>query len=66
MTDHTMKKTISEYLSPAIGDCMSSIVSLVVEVKKFELDISLIQLVLQNQCGGLPFEDPHLHIASFL
>ena len=66
MSDYIVRKTMREYITLAIGECTSSIVSPAVEAESFELSVSLIHLVSQNQLRRLFSEDSNLHIGSFL
>jgi len=44
----------------------SSIVRRPIEVNNFQLNPRLITLFQQEQFGGSPFENPNMHISSFL
>lgn len=59
------RRTLGDYVAPNAMGCTTGIVHLPIQVNNFEIKQSLPQLVQQEQFGGNPLEDPHLHIANF-
>ena len=59
-------RVLRDYVLPQATGLTSPIVNQAVEPNNFELRPALISFVEQNQFGGLPLENPHLHLRNFL
>ena len=59
-------QTLAEYMRPAQHGPISGVVYPEVQARYFELKPSLINMVQQNQFGGLPSENPHQHLTTFI
>ena len=59
-------QTLAEYMRPAQYGPVSGVVYPEVQARYFELKPSLINMVQQNQFGGLLSENPHQHLTTFL
>ena len=59
-------KPLKDYGAPTLEGLHSSIARPNVEANNFELKMSLVNTIQQNQFGGSPQEDPKLHIDNFL
>ena len=55
-----------ETVLPQATGLTSPIVNPTIEANNFELGPALISFVGQNQFGGRPTENPHLHLRNFL
>jgi len=60
------ERTLKEYATPSTEEPHTIIVYPTVEGNNFEIKLSLIYLVQQNQFSGSPTEDPNFHISTFL
>jgi hypothetical protein len=58
--------TLGEYMMPASRGPISGVVFPQVTAHHFELKSGLINMIQANQFGGLPSENPHQHIETFL
>ena len=58
--------TLGDYVLPRHQGPTSGVVRPPVGARNFELKPSLINMVQQNQFGGLPTENPHQHLNTFL
>ncbi|XP_048140761.1 uncharacterized protein LOC125316465 [Rhodamnia argentea] len=69
MADETgeQRRTLKDYAAPTIQGSTSSIGRPTIQANNFEIKPSLIQM-LQNavQFGGLPNDDPNIHLDAFL
>ena len=59
-------RTLRDYLRPVVNENYSGIRRQAINANNFELKPGLIAMVQQQQFGGLPSEDPHNHLSSFL
>ena len=59
-------KTLRDYIIPTADGVHSSIVRPPIQANNFEIKLGVIQMLQNNQFGGLPHEDPNIHIANFL
>ena len=59
------RMTLGDYVMPDHRGQVSGVVRPPVQARNFELKPSLINMVQQNQFGGLPSENPHLHLGHF-
>ena len=59
-------RTLRDYLRPVVNENYSGIRRQTINANNFELKPGLIGMVQQQQFGGLPSEDPHNHLSSFL
>ena len=59
-------RVLQDYVLPQATGLTFPIVNPVVEANNFELQPALISFVEQNQFGGRPIENPHLHLCNFL
>ena len=59
-------RTLRDYLRPVVNKFYSGIRRQTINANNFELKPGLIAMVQQQQFGGLPSEDPHNHLSSFL
>ena len=60
------QRTLRDYFKPVVQDNYSGIQRQTVNANNFELKPALVNMVQQNQYGGLPSEDPNVHLAIFL
>ena len=58
--------TLRDYLRPVVNENYSGIRRQTINANNFELKPGLIAMVQQQQFRGLPSEDPHNHLSSFL
>ena len=58
--------TLGDYVLPRHQGPTSGVVRPPIQARNFELKPSLINMVQQNQFGGLPSENPHQHLNTFL
>jgi len=59
-------RVLRGYTSPQASGISSSIVSLAIKAKNFELNPTLISFVKRKQFGGHPPENPNTHVRKFL
>jgi len=60
------KRTLRDYLTPGVHSQTPGITIPPIAAYNFELKPALISMVQQSQFGGLPMEDPNLHLSVFL
>ncbi|XP_024033079.1 uncharacterized protein LOC112095390 [Morus notabilis] len=60
------QRTLQDYFKPVVNENYSGIQHQQVNANNFELKPALVNMVQQNQYGGLPHEDPNIHLATFL
>lgn len=60
-------RTMKDYVMPSLEGTSPNILRPVVQANNFDIKPPILQLI-QHTCqfGGLPSEDPHQHITSFL
>ena len=56
---------VRDYFKLVVSDNYSRIHRLITNAKNFELNPTLINMVQQNQYGGLPYKDLNVHLAMF-
>ena len=57
---------LKDFILPKATNIKPGIVPPPIAANNFEIKATLINMVQQQQFGGLPSEDPHLHLAIFL
>ena len=60
------KWALRDYFRPVVVDNYSSIHHQAINTNNFELKLALINMVQQNQYGGLAHKDSNIHLATFL
>ena len=60
------QQALRDYFRPVVNDNYYGIHRQPINANNFELKPTLIKMVQQNQYGGLPHEDPNVHLATFL
>ena len=60
------QRALRDYFRPVVNDNYSGIHRQPINANNFELKPALINIVQQNQYGGLPHEDPNVHLPTFL
>ena len=60
------KRTLGDFAMPDISDSFGGIVAPAIANNNFEIKPSIIQMVQNNQFGGLQGKDPYAHILTFL
>ena len=60
------EQALRDYFRPIVNDNYFGIRRKPINANNFELKPTLINMVEQNQHGGLPHEDPNVHLATFL
>ena len=60
------RRTLGDFTMPDILESFGGIVPPTIANKNFEIKPSIIQMVQNNQFGGLQEEDPYAHILTFL
>ena len=60
------QRALRDYFMLVVADNYSSIKHQAISTNNFELKPTLINMVQQNQYGGLAHEDPNIHLAIFL
>ena len=60
------RRTLGDFAMPNISGSFSGIVAPTIANNNFEIKPSIIQMVQNNQFGGLQGEDPYAHILIFL
>ena len=60
------RRTLGDFAMPDISSNFSEIVAPTSANNNFEIKTSIIQMVQNNQFGGLQGEDPYAHILTFL
>ena len=60
------QRALKDYFRPVVNDNYSGIRLQPINANNFELKQAPIYMVQQNQYGGLPHEDPNVHVATFL
>ena len=66
MANNNENRTLKDYAAPNAQGLHSGIARPAIEANNFELKPSLLSMVQQSQFGGLPTEDPNLHLSIFL
>uniref|UniRef100_A0A803QBJ1 Uncharacterized protein n=1 Tax=Cannabis sativa TaxID=3483 RepID=A0A803QBJ1_CANSA len=59
-------RVVRDYCLPMVYENVTGIFNPVIAANNFELKSSLINMVQQNQFGGLATEYPNIHLAIFL
>ena len=57
---------LKDFTQPKAANIKPGITAPAIAANNFELKATLINMVQQQQFGGMPSEDPHLHLAIFL
>ena len=60
------RRTLGDFAMPDISGSFGGIVAPAIANDNFEIKPSIIQMVQNNQFGGLQGEDPYAHILTFL
>ena len=60
------RRTLGDFAMPDISGSFGGIVARTIANNNFEIKPSIIQMVQNNQFGGLQGEDPYAHILTFL
>ncbi|XP_024017966.1 uncharacterized protein LOC112090583, partial [Morus notabilis] len=60
------QRALRDYFKLVVNENYSGIQRQQVNANNFELKPTLVNMVQQNQYGGLPHEDPNIHLATFL
>ena len=60
------RRTLGDFSMPDITGSFGGIVAPSIANNNFEIKLSIIQMVQNNQFGGLQGEDPYAHILTFL
>ena len=60
------RKTLGDFAMPDISGSFGGIMAPAITNNNFEIKPSIIQMVQNNQFGGLQGEDPYAHILTFL
>ena len=60
------RRTLGDFTMPDISGSFGGIVAPAITNNNFEIKPSIIQIVQNNQFGGLQGEDPYAHILTFL
>ena len=60
------RRTLGDFTMPNISGSFGGIMSPTIANNNFEIKTSIIQMVQNNQFGGLQGEDPYAHILTFL
>ena len=60
------RRTLGDFVMPNISGSFGRIVAPAIANNNFEIKPSIIQMVQNNQFGGLQGEDPYTHILTFL
>ena len=60
------RRTLGDFAMPDISGSFGGIVAPTISNNNFEIKPSIIQMVQNNQFGGLQGEDPYAHILTFL
>ena len=60
------RRTLGDFAMPDISSSFGGIVAPAIAKNNFEIKPSIIQMVQNNQFGGLQGEDPYAHILTFL
>lgn len=67
ITPNNEARPLREYVVPLVNGIHSSIQRPIVQVNNFEIKPSMIQMLKDSvQFGGLPNDDPNMHIINFL
>jgi len=59
-------RVLRDFVLPQATGLTSPIVNPIIEANNFEFRPALISFVKQNQFGGHPIENPHVHLRNFL
>ena len=60
------RRTFGDFAKPDVSSSFGGIVAPAIANNNFEIKPSIIQMVQNNQFGGLQGEDPYAHILTFL
>ena len=60
------QQALRDYFGSVVNDNYSGIRRQTINAINFELEPALINIVRQNQYGGLAYEDPNVHLTIFL
>lgn len=66
MADNQNQKVLLNYAMPNVNDAQPNIMRPTINANNFEIKPVLIQMVQQEQFGGEPTKDSHVHLANFL
>lgn len=66
MADNQNQKVLLNYAMPNVNDAQPNIVRPTINANNFKIKPVLIQIVQQEQFGGEPTKDSHVHLANFL
>ena len=58
------RRTLGDFIMPDISGSFGGIMALTITNNNFEIKPSIIQMVQNNQFGGLQGEDPYAHILT--
>ncbi|XP_062089085.1 uncharacterized protein LOC133795649 [Humulus lupulus] len=61
-----MQRAVRDFCMPVVNENLTGIANPAIGANNFELKPALINMVQQNQFGGLATEDPNIHLAIFL
>jgi len=64
--NNNQRRALRDYFKPVVNDNYSGIQRRAINANNFELKPALINMVQQNQYGGLSHEDPNVHLGTFL
>ena len=59
------RRMLRDFITPIVQAIASSMHRPTVDANNFELKLTLILMVQQSQFGGMPLEDPNLHLSVF-
>ncbi|XP_062113989.1 uncharacterized protein LOC133824999 [Humulus lupulus] len=60
------QRAVRDFCMPVVNENLTGIANPAIDANNFELKPALINMVQQNQFGGLATEDPNIHLAIFL
>ena len=64
--ENQAQRALRDYFSPVVTNNYSGICRQAINANNFELKTALINIVQQNQYGGLAHEDPNVRLATFI
>ena len=64
--ENQAQQALRDYFRPVVVDNYSGIHRQAINANNFELKATWISMVQQNQYGWLAYEDPNVHVATFL